>query len=476
MKKKTLLVSLAALSLMLSGVAGCNQNAESKKSTPKSTQQTSKPASSVTPSSKKDPVPAPAANLPVEQEELYYSVPFGNGVEDGTDTKWEKGKTYEWTFTGCAAQENVSFAIGAKMTSSSHGNRSLYTNHDGASTSDPFESDEANDNTPRIEVKVNNVVQKLFTYTYSEAGLTNTAYAYFKVAGMFSIAAGDVKVTLTTNADCGYRLYLGQEARLYYPKPVEPEPEPEPVAEGYDITFAAQHCKVLVYESGEDYTVAPVELGQDNKTKSRDEDGNICKYAAADAEAGTAEVKPEVNFKLVADEGYYVDGNNISISGTMGQEWNKICSEDADIYCVTKIKNDITITINAVAKTGNEKEGYVGTFNLEHCTMKVYLAKKNDAGDNLDEADAEGKYYSRASSKLSKAKAQFNFEIFPEEGYEFVSGLALGGESSPAGISFITGNYGNFKVDKKNANLFSITKVASDLVINISCTSIPAGE
>ena len=40
--------------------------------------------------------------------------------------------------------------------------------------------------------------------------------------------------------------------------------------QGYGVTFALQHCSVLVYESGQDYSVDPVAPEQ-NKTKARNE-------------------------------------------------------------------------------------------------------------------------------------------------------------------------------------------------------------
>ena len=161
-------------------------------------------------------VAPPEGNLPLEQDELYYEVDFGNGVSNES-TKWTKGKTYSWTFNNCEAHENVCFAIGAKMSDASHSDRTLFTNHNNASSSDSFESNASNDGTPRFTVKVNNIQQNLFTYTYGDAGLTTSAMNPFKIAGMFSIPAGNVSVTLTTHASAGYRLYLGGKARLYYP-------------------------------------------------------------------------------------------------------------------------------------------------------------------------------------------------------------------------------------------------------------------
>ena len=245
---------------------------------------------------------------------------------------------------------------------------------------------------------------------------------------------------------------------------------------GYLITFATTNCKVLVY-SGEDFSEAGVET---NYALSQDDQGKVVKYVAPDPETGVKEVKPEVCFKVVADEGYYADGNCIRISGTMGTEWNKLCSEDENIYSVTKIKANITITINAEEGT-DAGTGYTMLVNTEHCTVVFYKGEKKNG---VDDAYSAGKADSRTKKgAISKAKAQFNFEVFPEEGYAFDPVIEVGGESSPIGIPFIYGRevdqapcYGNFKYvaydEATGGYLFSITKVACHLTIDLICTPI----
>ena len=463
MKKSNLLIGFACLGLLL---AGCNSKSASSAqggNSGSSAANTSQPASS-------NP-----GQTSLPPEETYYAVPFGeeNAAKNGTDGKWGKGAEYSWTFNVPKNYTKVQFAVGAKMSASSHDDRSLFTNHVGASSSDNFESNEANDGTPRIEVKANNKVQELTTKTYGEAELNTSDFVYFKVSE-FPVNQGEVTVTLKTDSRVGYRLLLGDGARLYYNASDE-SADPTVLPEGHMITFVASHCKIYAFKTEAFDTETPELVTA--PIPSRDSSGNICQYQAPDTTQGIAEIKPEVNFKIVADENYYADGNNISISGTMGTEWNKICSEGVDIYSVTKIKADITITVTAVAATGNEKAGYEATFNLEHCTVKVYKGK-TISESNLDEADANDKFYTRNkdSGELSKAAAQLNFEVVPADGYEFVSGLDMGGESSPAGISFVTGNYGNFKRNGSKGNVYSITKVASNLVLNIKATESQGGS
>lgn len=120
---------------------------------------------------------------------------------------------------------------------------------------------------------------------------------------------------------------------------------------GYEVTFVTEHCHVLVYQT-QDYEFTPT-APVDNKTLTRTSKGDAAKYVAADSAAGIAEVKPQVNFLIVCDDGYTVAAANISISGTKGTEWNKCEQGDKDnnpnIWKITKIKADLTVTITAVA-------------------------------------------------------------------------------------------------------------------------------
>ena len=148
---------------------------------------------------------------------------------------------------------------------------------------------------------------------------------------------------------------------------------PEKVVEGYDVTFTAEHAKVLVYESGKDYTKTPVEC---TKTKTRDENGVIAEYVEENATTGQAEIKPQVNFQVVLDAGYefednvdrttlavkdqanpnYKEASDVSASKVkwVSGDFNKlklIELTNADntktyIYRLTKVKGNLTVTIN----------------------------------------------------------------------------------------------------------------------------------
>ena len=465
MKNGKFLMALACLGLL---ITGCNKTTESKSEsaapattsaqTSKSTT-TSKPAAS-------SPSKSSSSSKPVEQEtgnegeEEYIAWPFGY------NDKWEKGKEYKWTFDVKAAHQEVTFAFGAQLSNSSHSSRTLYCDHNGASSSDPFESNAENDGTPRLSLKVNGVDIFLTRETYGNAGLNADSLSYFRVAKFGIPKAGKYEVSLTTHAETGYRLYGGGDARLYYPK-TEPA-----TASGYNVSFAATNCKVYIYESqdtageGTEYT-APVQ--------TRDADGELCKYGVPSTANGKDEVKPQVNFKVVATSGYKVNGDCIKISGVEGYEWNALKDQGAGIFRITKIKADIAVTITADVDEGGEEtpDAWKINFVLEHCTVKVYKGKKNEAGDNLD---TDAIIYSRNGDTGEYGKGdngQVNFEVVPEANYEFVETATENGDATPANVTFITGTFNKLKrVDKENdPYLYRVTKVQSELTITLVCTA-----
>ena len=465
MKKTSFLMALACFGLLITACnPGSNPGSESKPASSSGAASTSsKPSTSST--------PTPSSSSVAPDLETYYSAPFEAGYE--TATKWAKGHEYKFTFSVPKHYTKVVFAFGAQMSSSSHSDRSLYTDHNGASDSDPFESNEANDGTCRIALKVNGVAQEVTHDTYGEAGLTNTEVNYFKVAE-FGVNAGTVEVSMTTHASTGYRLLIGEEARLYYKAADESADPVIPVddGEGYNITFSATNGEVWVYESGQDYSVAPVKT---NTTESRDEEGKKTKWIEPE-EATTLE--PQVNFKVVCAAGYEIDANCLAITG----EYNKIkivsndTEENSWIVRVTKIKSDLSIVITPKVHVDGIN-GYEITFALTHATAKVYVGPKDETGSNVD-AGEEGKFYTRdkvAPYGYSKTEPQFNFEIVPEEGYEFNDGIEWGEatEMSSSAVEFITpkANYNKIKLSANGG--YTLTKVAGALTITAEATQIP---
>ena len=122
---------------------------------------------------------------------------------------------------------------------------------------------------------------------------------------------------------------------------------------GHEITFVTTNCKVLVYET-QDYRFTPTAL-VDNKTLSRTSKGDAAKYAAATDT--TEEIKPQVNFLVVCDEGYeFNSGVEVGAEAKAKDitfitgSYNKFVNVGDGIFKVTKIQGDLVITITATAK------------------------------------------------------------------------------------------------------------------------------
>lgn len=253
--------------------------------------------------------------------------------------------------------------------------------------------------------------------------------------------------------------------------PIEELPVEE---EGYNVTFTHEHCKVLVFPEGQDYSVAPVE--QDT-AETTDENGAPCQWTE---ERETADLLPQVNIKVVCDEGYEVDADCLTITGTFNKI--KVVSNDAEdnswIIRITKIHSDLTIAIVAKQKVEGAIDGHEITFALTNCTVKVYVGPKDETGSNVD-AGVAGKYYTRGKNDpfdYTKTEGQLNFEVIPNEGFEFKDGITWpeASEVSSSAVSFITpsANYNKLKLNADGT--YKLTKVSGALTITIAATAIAA--
>lgn len=456
MKKTKFLMALACFGLL---ITACNPS-ETTTSGGKPTSTSGNPASTTSSSTSSS-----STSSVIPDPETYYEVAFGAENEALNDSgKWGKGKEYKWTFSVPKHYTKVVFAVGAQMSSSSHGDRSLYTNHEGASSNDSFESDAANDGTCRITLKVNGVQQEVTHDTYEAAGLTNSEMNYFKLAE-FAVNAGDVEVSLTTHARTGYRLMLGEGARLYYKAADESAtPTVVPAFEGYKVNFVAEHCKVYVYSTKNYATETPVET---NSCVAKDETGKVVAYDPDDLIA-----QPQVSFKAVCDEGYTLNASNITITGKYNKLKQGPSTEDGlpdeQHYRITKVQEDLTVTIAPVQ--GQQAKGYKITFVPTNCTIKVYVGAPANDDSNLDTAE-DGIYYARAKDSpydFTFADPQVNFKVVCNDGYEFKPTIDADNK-----VDFIThpdsakDGYNKFQ---NKGGYYNLTKVSDDLTITITAT------
>ena len=235
-------------------------------------------------------------------------------------------------------------------------------------------------------------------------------------------------------------------------------------ATGIRVTFVqGEHFKVLVYKTQNYATETPEET---YSCYARDENGNAIDFDA------NADLQPQVSFKVVVDDGYSINATNISITGTyknLKQNPNKGDADkpydDDSLFRVTKIQDDLTITITPVA--GEQAPGHIVTFVPTHCSVKVYIGPKNEDGSNVDTGSV---YYSRAKAApydpSVASDCQFFFEVVCESGYEFNPTI------TDNKADFISGTYN--KVSLEEGGYFKLTKVGSNLTITVTATAIAA--
>lgn len=515
--KSKLFISVAALGLLIGGLVGCNGNksSEGQKSSqaPASSEPAKPSSSSVAPSSSSQApssssssaTPSSSSQAPAhehsyakvgesvknaDQKDVYvmecadkddkyigiafddYSSKSADFDSGATASKYKEvdadiiasshmlakgsssanGGSVTWKFNLDKAVTGAKIAFGVTSTYASHGTESCGE---------------------KYLVKVNDGEEKAWeaTGTYDDIGLAPTKITYV-VFSTSDLVAGENSITVIQGKE-GYRLLFGGEVRIHYSGDAKPVEAPVPF-EGYNVTFVPTNCKVFVYP-GKDYTIDPVET---NSTKAKDEEGNIVPYDVEDIE-----LQPQVNFKVVCDEGYVVNKENMVISGAKYKNFKqgpdaKEGLPEANFFRITKIQGDITVTITPVEDTGEEQApGYEAVFTTIHCSVKVYVGPKS-ATNNVE--DTAEKYYGRGKDSpydYTKNNGQINFEVIPDAGYKFVSGLE---EEAEGKVSFIAGTgeepYNKVVRGKGDfANCYRITKLASDLDIKVRC--IPeAGE
>ena len=214
----------------------------------------------------------------------------------------------------------------------------------------------------------------------------------------------------------------------------------------YEVKFELDsHVKVYIYETQDftlDYVESTVGYSRDSDTGELLGDGN-----------------GQINFKLEFDDGYEIDSINVS-----GSYKNIKGSADTGVtngYRITKIASDLIVTITSKEITQEEDvtDGFKATFNLENCSVYAYLTQDTST-DGIDVSNND--IYARDSltgNILTDGSGQINFKVVPDEGYQV----------NLANIT-VTGTYNNIKAI--DTNIFRITKISSDITINVSAAII----
>ncbi len=199
----------------------------------------------------------------------------------------------------------------------------------------------------------------------------------------------------------------------------------------YTATFSTDdHCSVLVYDT-EDYTATPAEATS---------------ATTKDASTGSESSTGEINFKVSLDDGYVVDSVVVSsTSGTLVLPYETLATE---VYRITGLTEDTTVTVTTVAQADIASYAYVGTFSTgDNVTVETYFTEGED-----------GVIYSRSSSTgelLKDGTGQFNFYAVPADGYT-------------ATVTATEDTYN--KCSDKGDNLWKITKVSADTTVTVSAS------
>ena len=485
MKNSKFLVALACLSML---VTGCGGNASSEpagssgqsSSAPASTSSSAQNNDSSSASSSSSSSSTPQQN-PVTQtveadadgygETISWDAQDANKEADGFSSagKFNSNGSYvKYTFTASMAMKARLFVTiedrssGVWDRATQKGNQSIWYNwYDGDDWKYNVEVNGASIDQSQMgtyKVDGEDIPMKELVYSDFLVGDAKTLEApWFE----FDVKQGSNTLRIERN--------LGYSVNMKAFKVVGRKEGAPAKVEGYDVTFVTSHCKVLVYESGQNYTVDPVEP-VNNVTKTRTDAGVIAEYVAPTAD--TEEVKPQVNFKVVPDNGYKVTDACIVIGGVQGTDYNNLKGQGNGIYRVTVIRKSLTITITAVEDTGGDTidAGEV-KFTLTNCTVKVYIGEKNADGSNVD---AGPKFYGRDKTDPTQYNkgdnAQFHFEIVPAAGFKFVDGFdAETGEKGKDDVDWADGSFN--KVKKLANNYYRLTKVAGDVTLTINCVA-----
>mgnify|MGYP003308334218 CR=1 FL=1 len=353
-----------------------------------------------------------------------------------------KNGTVSWKISVDKAITDAELAFGCVYTGGDHGSQ-------GAQDGGAY----------KYSIKVNNgefADWDIGSETYDSLGLSQTARAYATFAKI-NLVKGENTITLRQN-NAGYRLLFGGEVRVNYAGTAKAV-----ATEGYKVTFAPEHCKVLVY-TGKDYASTPVELAT---AWAMDENGIIKTYDELD------EFTPQINFKVVCDEGYTCNASNITVEYVGENKPYKNIKQnpakdeepavdDDTLFRITKIQADITVKVAPVQ--GEQAPGHKVTFVTDHCSITSYIGKKNEEGTNIDVENAATIYARSKDAPYDYSfdtSSQINFAVVCDEGYEFVPDIV------DDKVDFIVGTYNKFKAED---GFYNITKIESDLTITITAT------
>jgi hypothetical protein len=219
----------------------------------------------------------------------------------------------------------------------------------------------------------------------------------------------------------------------------------EDLTQGYQVTFTTdEHVKVKVY-----------------RTQDMTAEGELTNTAYSRSDSTGALLKDgegQVNFVLVFDEGYSLDG--IAAQGTYKNLKKPADTGVENGYRLTKIGSDVTVTVTSKADTVEEDltNAFKVTFEVdEHTHVTVYRTQK------LTDGEATNVAYARngdTGDLLVDGEGQVNFAITCDEGYKV----------SLDSIT-VTGEHKQVK-EVTTGSVYRITKIKGELTVKITASPV----
>ncbi|MBQ7596900.1 MAG: dockerin type I repeat-containing protein [Clostridia bacterium] len=225
---------------------------------------------------------------------------------------------------------------------------------------------------------------------------------------------------------------------------VEIETTPD---EGFAVTFAGDSgvSSIIVYET-QDYSGASETISADGTTVSRSsETGNPDSTGNG-----------QVNFTVVPANGYTVA--DITVTGSYKNLKGPADTGKENTYRITKVSGALTVTVTTAE---GEDEGCPVSFVTDdHASINLYYTQDYTAPDETNVTSAVSRS-SDSGKPDSSGDGQLNFAVVVDDGYELDSVIINGTYKALKDVS-----------TQEIANLFRITKVASELTVTVTTKEV----
>ena len=219
-------------------------------------------------------------------------------------------------------------------------------------------------------------------------------------------------------------------------------------------------------------TRATVDVFYTQDYTSADETGASSAYARS-ASTGEIDVSGsgQINFRVNPDSGYITSYITAVAEGSYNSLKGWEDTETEDIYRITKITGDITVTIHMISES-DATSAPSATFSGENFTVTEYYTH--------DYSGASGTYAANVNSAYARndvtghvdkysGDGQVNFKIVPADGYE-VESVTVSGTAGTEYKALKTPS------DTGETNVYRITKLVNDVTVTVTMTMESASE